>query len=164
MGRTQKESLKTMKRLGWMMAWVLCMAAAACASKNDDADPVAGGSDEIEPYQPKGNGQAVSEGEACERIIGALDAHALELGCAITHPLCPQYLRQSTGGACYDYDEGTIDSCVDFIGKYQSCEDFRRRPCIVTYLDDSTCETPEGGEPSEEGDAGDGAEEGDDGG
>lgn len=132
-----------MKRLGWL-AWVGALATVtACASKDDGGTDEVQATKEVEPYQPKGNGERITEPEACSRMIAALDDRASFLGCIITYPHCPQYLRQSTAGACYDYDRGTIDSCVDFIGKYQDCEDFRRRPCIVTYFKDSVCEEAE---------------------
>lgn len=135
-----------MKRLLWVSVVSLSVMAVACASKDDGGADEAQATREVEPYQPKGNGERVTEAEACERMVGALDDRASDLGCVITYPSCPQYLRQSTAGACYDYDEGTISSCVDFIGKYQDCEDFRRRPCIVTYFKDSVCEESEPGD------------------
>lgn len=134
-----------MKRLAWMMGVLALGMLAACASKDDGGTDDPKNVNEIEPYQPKGNGNPTSEAEACQRMLDALDERASDLGCVVTHPACPQYLRQSTGGACYDYDEGTIASCVDFIGKYQDCEDFRRRPCIVTYFADSTCDEGDAG-------------------
>src|SRR5690606_14702069 len=137
---TPKEKL-LMKRLIWTTGFLALAALAACASKDDDAEPSKNDNDSgVVPYQPQGNGKHTSEAEACQRMVEALDDRASDLGCVITYPPCPQYLRQSTGGTCYEYDEGSIDSCVDFIGKYQSCDDFQRRPCIVTYFDDSVCE------------------------
>lgn len=146
-----------MKRLGWIlgMSFLAAASAVACASKDDGgADDVdAGNGTGIEPYQPNGNGERMSEADACDRMTGALDGRASDLGCIVTHPPCPQYLRQSTSGACYDYDEGTIASCVDFIGKYQSCDDFQKRPCIVTYFADSVCEESDAGADASDEDA-----------
>lgn len=154
-----------MKRLIWTTGLLAMTALAACVSTDDgdsDAKPDTGNG--IEPYQPEGNGQRTSEADACQRMIDALDERASDLGCSITRPGCPHYLRQSTGGACYEYDEGTIASCVEFIGKYQACEDFQRRPCIVTYFADSSCDEADAGsdaadeDADTEGDAGEDAE------
>lgn len=137
-----------MKRLIWTTGFLALAALAACASKDDDAEkpqPNDGAGTGIEPYQPEGNGVRTSEAEACQRMVAALDERASELGCVITYPPCPNYLRQSTEGTCYEYDEGTIDSCVAFIGKYQTCNDFQFRPCIVKYFEDSTCAEDDAG-------------------
>lgn len=143
-----------MKRLILTTGFLALAALAACSAKDDDADTSQKDTEKgLEPYEPAGNGVHTSEAEACQRMIQALDQRASELGCVITYPSCPHYLRQSTNGACYEYDEGTIDSCVDFISKYPACEDFKRRPCVVAYFPESSCD---------EGDAGTDADAGDD--
>lgn len=151
-----------MKRLTWMMGTLALAAIAACASKDDgktdDSKPNDG--NEVEPYQPKGSGERTSEADACERMTEALDNRASDLGCVVTYPPCPNFLRQSTGGACYEYDDGTIASCVDFIGKYQDCDDFRRRPCLIGYFADSVCEATDGGADDAGDDAADDADSG----
>jgi hypothetical protein len=132
----------TMTRVGSRLLGVaaLCAVSAFGCSSSDSGGATPTGP---QPYKPPGNGQPTTEADACARVTKALDDRSAALGCTSTHPVCPQYLEQSTHGVCYQYDDGTVSACEAFIAQYTACSDFTDRPCVVSWIDGTTCETPD---------------------
>jgi hypothetical protein len=86
--------------------------------------------------QPAGDGEAISESEACERIREARANVSEDLDCQDRRLACPESIRPAGADPCerYLYDEGSVDACVKIIEDYASCDDFDRTPCLVTAL------------------------------
>ena len=130
-----------MKR--WML--VLCMSSAACLSPACE-DELRGGASPAPDgmIQPAGNGQAIGELEACERIVQAEREARRDLGCdgPEVEPSCPQYVRPGGTRACLTYDEGSVEACEQIVGDYESCADFAAHPCVITALGESSGPCP----------------------
>jgi len=118
---------------------------AAC-SEQEPAGPATLPSSGI--VQPAGNGVPVDEGQACEALVQAEIATRTQLGCSPrTGPGCPGNLRPAGGEACLAYDQGTVTACVSLMAGYVRCDEFVRRPCVVTALEgrDANCPLGAGG-------------------
>lgn len=117
----------------------LCTTLIGCSSSDDTEAVGAAGSTQQQPegFTPTPTGVRISEQEACEAYVAGLEAAAERLGCTMTTPLCPGFLRQSAGEACYQYDQGTVTACVAFFDEYTTCDHIATRPCIVHFYPDS---------------------------
>jgi hypothetical protein len=105
---------------------------AAC-SEQEPAGPATPPSTGI--VQPAGNGVPMSEGHACQTLVDAEIATRTRLGCAArSGPGCPDYLRPAGGEACLVYDQGSVTACASLMAGYARCDEFARRPCVVTAL------------------------------
>jgi len=101
--------------------------ASACSSDDGGSGTPAG------DYAPDGNGVAMDEADACKAITGAEDARRGALSCGpVTRPPCPTYIAAGKP-ACSQYDQGTVQACVDFILTL-SCNELKTRKCIVKAL------------------------------
>lgn len=115
-------------------SWILCAVVAAAVGCEDnvgleDDNPARSGA-----VQPAGNGTAVDEEEACAAVHDALSRRATDLNCPKPKPECPDLIRPAGGDACLQYDQGTVEACVAHIGRYDSCGEFTRSPCIVSTI------------------------------
>lgn len=100
--------------------------AAGCSS--DDSSGSAPGD-----YEPAGNGSPMAEAAACNAIVAAEDARRSALNCGpVTRPPCPTYISLGHD-ACSQYDQGTVEACVQFISGL-SCDGLKTRKCIVKAL------------------------------
>ena len=118
---------------------------AAC-SEQEPAGPATQPSSGI--VQPAGNGVPMDEGQACDALVQKEIATRTRLGCpARSGPGCPGYLRPAGGEACLVYDQGTVTACVSLVAGYVRCDEFVRRPCVVTALKerDPNCPLAAGG-------------------
>jgi hypothetical protein len=83
-----------------------------------------------------GTGGHVGAADACQKLVEALTASRTRLGCSAAkpEPVCPSYV--AVGGAlpCDELYESSLDACVSKIGKYASCDDFDRTPCVVAVV------------------------------
>jgi hypothetical protein len=127
-------------RLGLLLV-PFCLAAAC--SGDETADPVSAPPGIV---QPEGNGVAIDEATACQRIRGVAERRSGGLGCdAIELLPCPAFIRPPGGGECLVYDEGTVVACETVIDSHRDCSDFDTSPCIVTVLDEPGPGCAEGG-------------------
>jgi hypothetical protein len=102
--------------------------AGACSSSDDGGGKNGGGD-----YAPPGNGVAMPEADACKAIVDAENARYAEAKCGpVTRPPCPYYLAKGNP-ACSEYDQGTVQACVAWIGQ-QSCDALKTKKCIVAVL------------------------------
>ena len=90
------------------------------------------------------NGKKISEDKACETLVDALEAQADKLGCTLETLACPDYIRTGAAEDCSLYDQGRVNTCVDFFKTYSSCDDFGTKPCTLTvYPNPDGCEGSE---------------------
>lgn len=138
-----REVTRRTRRAGWAIgisAFVLGGAFVACTETPptfDEKKPGKGGT------QPEGNGVAIDEAAACQKLADAHAAASSSLGCEGAEFECPEAIRPA--GACdtYSYDEGSVDACVAVIEAYDACSDFDEQPCIVTAMPvDGECIVP----------------------
>lgn len=72
---------------------------------------------------PPGNGHHESEAAACDALNKAQDAHNTTLMCASTSRPCPSLIQVQAGGAaCLEYDQGSVQGCVDYYGTASTCD------------------------------------------
>jgi len=83
-------------------------------------------------YHPAPNGVHTSEAEACEALHDAVSDKRLELGCAKTLRPCPQFLWVQFGTQCMEYDEGSVQGCVEYYAAWSSCDQMDETQCVVT--------------------------------
>ncbi|MDW8251946.1 MAG: hypothetical protein RMJ98_21835 [Myxococcales bacterium] len=97
----------------------------------------AGSSTKAPPFVPEQhtNGKAIHESEACSRYVDALAARNAKLGCNLTNPTCPGFLRGAIKKElyCASYDEGVVDACLQHIASL-SCDELKERPCNLIYF------------------------------
>lgn len=83
-------------------------------------------------YHPTPNQVAISEADACTRIYDAIQARKdMMPSCILTMQQCPAMLRSTYGLACTQYDEGTVDGCVEYFSKVSTCEELNPEDCAL---------------------------------
>lgn len=94
--------------------------------------------------QQGGDGELVSEAEACHRIRTAEEDVRKDLNCPdLERPGCPGYVRVA-GSGCWGYPEGSVAACEEMIGAYVACADFEDEPCVITAVAVPPAECDEG--------------------
>ncbi len=84
------------------------------------------------PYRPEPNGVHISETQACNSLLEAFKDQATALGCSKTIRPCPQFLRVQFTVQCMEYDEGSVQGCVDFYEAITNCSELVETDCAVT--------------------------------
>jgi hypothetical protein len=111
----------------------------ACGS-SDDSSGSSGGAGAAGDGTPAFNAKQyendkyISETEACQRYADALSSRVKATSCAITVPLCPDFIRGAVKPAdyCAQWNEGVVSGCVDFVS-HLSCEEIPLRPCLLEF-------------------------------
>lgn len=117
--------------IGSLGAFSIIVAAVSVACSSDDSSGGTGGD---KPYEPAGNGVGMSEADACKAIVDAEDAKRAALACGpVTRPPCPTYLQKGNP-ACSEYDQGTVQACVTYIGQHTSCAALTKKTCVVKVI------------------------------
>ena len=121
-----------LRRLPWLLPALLV--AGACTEDLDTGATIPAPQGAV---QPEGDGVAMSAEDACEELLAAVerweDRHG---GCDDVERTCPDFVLPAGGSArCTTFDAGSVEACVDVIDDYATCNDFTRKPCIVTALD-----------------------------
>lgn len=98
-------------------------------------------------YRPPGNDVHTSEDAACSALSSAQDAKVQGLKCSITTRTCPSLLRVEFSTACMEYDEGSVQGCIDYYKKQTNCSDLAVaiKDCVVTPFlgtEPAGCPTP----------------------
>lgn len=110
--------------------------ALACSSEtgeDDDGSSGAGGIDDGK-LRPEPNGVRISEEEACTRMRGAVESAAQLMNCTKTLRPCPTFLHATYVTQCAQYDEGSVQGCVDhWSGITNGCQFLDENDCVVTY-------------------------------
>ena len=114
----------------------------ACSSEtnNDDDDGASTGAGGVDDgkLRPEPNGVRISEQDACDRMRGAVDAAAQLMNCTKTLRACPNFLRVTYTTQCSEFDEGSVQGCVDHWSSITNgCEFLDENDCVVTYYPES---------------------------
>jgi hypothetical protein len=90
-------------------------------------------------YHPTANGKAESEADACTALSAAIDMDRSNLSCVGTSPTCPSLVQAGSGQTCAQYDQGTIQGCVDYFAKATTCQDISTRidDCVFVAISGS---------------------------
>lgn len=101
------------------------LALLACGSGSDTNSSGAGGDDDGR-YHPPSNGQHQAEADACAAIRDGFDAKFQAMSCVGTKQAnCPDLLQAQFGTGCHEYDQGTVQGCIDYYGEQTSCDALR---------------------------------------
>ncbi len=116
------------------VAWVcLCcvslVVAASCTSQKDTEAYVPSQPGVV---QPDAAGPLLAEAAACSQLRNAESKARADLGCAAPTRACPDYIRPAGGADCFQYFEGSIDSCASLYASFTACADFDAHPCLVS--------------------------------
>ena len=87
----------------------------------DDPAEHAGVSAESGVTEP--NGVHLTQAAACEALLDAQVSEAADRECAITTRPCPSLIQALTGIQCAEYDEGSVQGCLDVYHQAKTCED-----------------------------------------
>jgi len=90
----------------------------------------AGGGDDRFHAQP--NGVHTSETAACDTLRTAVEGRVLALGCVKTLRPCPSFLTATYQPECMEYDEGSVQGCVDYFNGINVCDDLDESQCVLT--------------------------------
>jgi hypothetical protein len=100
----------------------------ACSSD----DSTGGGT--AKPFEPPTNGVGMPESAACQAIVDAEDARRAALACGpVTRPPCPTYIQKGNP-SCSEYDQGTVQGCVAYIGGHATCDALVKKACVVKSI------------------------------
>jgi len=110
-----------------------CLALYGCGA--DDGSTLGpGSSGDDGKVHPPANGQHMSETAACDALQSAFRDKALTMGCTNTVRTCPGFLRVQYSPDCMEYDQGTVQGCIDYFQTIWSCEELIEDSCVlVTY-------------------------------
>ncbi len=127
---------------------LLLVISAACGSEttssDDDGAAGSGGIDDGK-LRPEPNGVRISEAEACQLMHGALQSKVEQLKCTKTLRPCPNFLRTVYPTKCSEYDQGTVQGCVDHWNGIFNCDILDETDCVVVdYPENAPAECPEG--------------------
>jgi hypothetical protein len=107
----------------------------ACGSPEQTGGTGAGGGDGGDgKLHPPGNGQHVSEATACDALSMAQDARNQALQCAATSRPCPTLLRVVFTTPCMEYDQGSVQGCLDYYDAQPTCDALSAAvvDCVIT--------------------------------
>ncbi len=129
------------KRRSHTVSWLsLCgvalVVAASCSKQKDTQDYVPSQRGAI---QPDAGGQLRDEVTACETLTTAEASARKDLGCPAVARSCPDYIRPAGGADCFQYEQASLDGCVELFRSFTSCEDFALHPCLVSAV--SKCDS-----------------------
>lgn len=104
-----------------------------CGTDATETSPPAGDASD-DRYHPPPDGQHISESAACDSLASKLEAKRLMLGCLNTGRLCPDFLRASFVTECLEYDQGSVDGCIDHYDEQMTCEALTAavKNCVIT--------------------------------
>jgi hypothetical protein len=81
----------------------------------------AGGADDGR-YHPAGNGVHIAEAEACDTLRQAQSQKLQGMTCTGTSRPCPTLLRAQFSTECMEYDQGSVQGCVDYYNETTTCQ------------------------------------------
>jgi len=110
----------------------LALPLAACGDDESSCTEPDGGDGKLHPTP---NGQHTTEDAACTALTQALGKKKMTFVpmCVSTSALCPQFLRADYGEG-KEYDQGSVDGCIEFYNSRTSCDELRKAPddCVLT--------------------------------
>ncbi len=133
---------------GAVLASLLFALAAACSSEtsdDDDQTSTAGGGANDGKVRPEPNGVRISEADACAQLRGAFETKVQELACTKTLRPCPNFLRTTYTPQCSEFDQGSVDGCIEHFNGIFNCAILDESACVVThYPENAPAGCPEG--------------------
>jgi hypothetical protein len=107
----------------------------------DDAGTGAmGGGGDDGKHHPPPNGTRISEEEACNLLRDAYDQKVQDLGCVQTLPVCLAFIRVPYDPDCAEFDQGSVQGCIDFYNDIWRCDLLDFEACVVTvYPENAVC-------------------------
>ncbi len=117
------------------------VAAASCTKQKDTQDYVPSQRGAV---QPDAGGTLVDEATACAALTSAESSARKDLHCPAAAHTCPEYVRPAGGADCFQYEQASLDGCVDLFSSFTTCEDFALHPCLLSAV--SKCDSTGGGE------------------
>jgi len=120
------------------LAVTAALSTAACGSSSGPAGG-AGGMDDGKVH-PAGNGQHETQDAACAALSQAQDARNQALACIATSRPCPTLVLVQVGGTeCLEYDQGSVQGCIDYYGQQGTCDALAKAidDCVVTAFPES---------------------------
>lgn len=113
----------------------------ACSSEtqtdDDGTSSAAGGGVDDGRLRPDPNGVRITEADACEQLRGTLETKVQELACTKTLRPCPNFLRATYDPQCAEFDEGSVQGCVDHWNGIFNCSILDENDCVVTHYPES---------------------------
>lgn len=90
-------------------------------------------------FHPPGSGMQAAEADACAALTAAQSQARTHLGCAGTSRTCPDFLRATSGVACLQYDQGTVQGCIDYYNQAKTCDELNQHigDCVVAWFPDT---------------------------
>ncbi len=76
---------------------------------------------------------AITEAEACDTLQNAYQQRVMDLGCGSkTVRTCPGFVRVIYDPDCVEFDQGSVQGCVDYWNGIDRCTDLFEDDCIAT--------------------------------
>lgn len=126
-----------------MLRYGLCTVAlvGVVGCGDDGGTGSSGGGADDGRYHPPTNGVRVSEDAACQSLKSGRDtARDALAGCVLTTRSCPDLLRAEFSAECLQYDEGSVEGCVDYYAEATDCDALKQAidDCVVSAFEDSS--------------------------
>jgi len=135
-------SKRRFRTVSWLcLSGLSLVAAASCSKQKDTQDYVPSQRGAV---QPDAGGKRVDEATACEALATAEASARKDLSCPAAARSCPESIRPAGGADCFQYEQASIDGCVDLFSTFTTCEDFVLHPCLLSAV--SQCDSLGGGE------------------
>ncbi len=127
-----------MRFVPWLVIALAGCGEAPAESKLSGSTGAAGGMDDGK-FHPPGNSVHVSEADACKQLKDAVTKQLTDSKCVGTVPAdCPGFLRSLYQLACMEYDQGTVNACVDYFTKLKDCDELAHTDkCVVIGFTES---------------------------
>lgn len=113
------------------LALPAALLAFACGNSDNTSVLGGGAGGDDGRFRPDPSGVHTTETAACALLQGAFQERSAALKCSKTIRTCPEFLRVQFGTACMEYDEGTVQACVDHYRSRSSCELLVDSECVV---------------------------------
>ncbi len=107
---------------------------AACGGDDEGTSGTAqqGGMDDGK-LRPDPNGVHITEEEACDRLQSAYAQRRFDLQCpSMTVQACPGFVRVVYDPNCVEFDEGSVQGCIDHWNDTNLCDELAPDNCIAT--------------------------------
>jgi hypothetical protein len=117
------------------LALLAALATACSGGEETTSGGGTGGSGGVDDgkLHPEPNGVAISEEEACNLLQGTFQQRVTDLGCgSTTVRTCPGFVRVTYDPDCVQYDQGSVQGCVDHWNSITFCEKLVEDDCVAT--------------------------------
>jgi hypothetical protein len=114
------------------LAFIPCFAIGCSGDDDGGGNGGAGGIDDGK-FRPEPNGVHITEGEACDTLQNAYQQRVMDLGCGSkTVRTCPGFVRVVYDPDCVEFDQGSVQGCVDYWNGIDRCNELFEDDCLAT--------------------------------